>query len=658
MLQRFIGEHSPLTLKNGSTVTTVDEFNNLCHQTGTDGHRPRTVDFMRKVIRLKLEQNKEARDMALECARDGIIPIEVSQHDKTWASGNDGLGKNWLGLVILEQANQLQKETVEPAIKDPWQRYQDFQKKLNPRTQLSHGALVNKVNSSIRTHSIQQAAQWGAPGKKTISIAETRRQDPVLAAQIEKAVKTELQTAGYRVDNGNNLKLVHEENGISHDFSEPQKQKVEMGPGCAPEDVVRELIKVRAAIERAKQGISSGQKLESTSFKSILIDGKEVEASIIKKVAFEFYNSVTLGGDRFTAGNTEAEDFSQVDSGQKKREERFIDPNGSVSDDSVSCGSGSDEDDVTVPQRNDMLFNEMRRVDVKTKRCELASQLNMSAKKMLDEAGGEEKLKEFIVKNMLARAEKQALTDLKKFALDNDLLKETDWDDRKTYAENSTIVSDIITASKSNLSFEEKTELMEKLSLYGPQDEKFIIGEVEGRLTSIKKAHQAGGKDRSELIKFNNKPFKYHWMVDVELHVFAKLLNVRFELESGGGVVSHYGDANAAVIKMTHTSGAEGGHYCLSGDNTAADGRCGWTGILQGLVAIPESSYGALTPLAQDLIRKTNACRDELTPKQSNKLQWRRRTRGGGDLKSASDRSDDEGSEYDTGPRSFFGSGE
>ena len=51
---------------------------------------------------MKLDQNPQLKDLAIDCALEGIIPVEVSHHDNYWASGPEGKGHNKLGIIILE----------------------------------------------------------------------------------------------------------------------------------------------------------------------------------------------------------------------------------------------------------------------------------------------------------------------------------------------------------------------------------------------------------------------------------------------------------------------------------------------------------------------------------------------------------------------------
>ncbi|WP_115712830.1 hypothetical protein [Legionella sainthelensi] len=109
---------------------------------------PYTLKFMRDVVKLKLEQYPLLKQLAIDCAREGILPIEVSQYDFNWASGPDGTGTNMLGIVILELGNEFLKEK-EPhtplKIPNPKIYYQQVQVKI--QQQLSHHSLVSYTRS-------------------------------------------------------------------------------------------------------------------------------------------------------------------------------------------------------------------------------------------------------------------------------------------------------------------------------------------------------------------------------------------------------------------------------------------------------------------------------------------------------------------------------
>ena len=104
---------------------------------------PYTLKFMHDVVKLKLEQHPELKQLAMDCARDGILPIEVSQFDDNWASGKEGKGANMLGIAILELGNEYlrNEEPQTPIIiSNPKAYYQQLQRQAS--TQLRHDSLV------------------------------------------------------------------------------------------------------------------------------------------------------------------------------------------------------------------------------------------------------------------------------------------------------------------------------------------------------------------------------------------------------------------------------------------------------------------------------------------------------------------------------------
>ena len=109
---------------------------------------PYTLKFMRDVVKLKLEQHPELKQLAMDCARDGILPMEVSRFDDNWASGPDGKGANMLGTLILELGNEyLRKEEPQTPIKipNPKAYYQQLQQQA--ATPLRHDSLVPYTQS-------------------------------------------------------------------------------------------------------------------------------------------------------------------------------------------------------------------------------------------------------------------------------------------------------------------------------------------------------------------------------------------------------------------------------------------------------------------------------------------------------------------------------
>jgi predicted NAD-dependent protein-ADP-ribosyltransferase YbiA (DUF1768 family) len=132
---------------------------------------PYTLNFMREVVRLKLEQHPVLKNLAIECAREGILPIEVSQHDVNWATGQNGNGANMLGIVILELGNYFLKQ-IEPQallqISNPKSYYQQLQR-CNQQ-QLSHASLVSytsNMNAWVKPISLPQTSRVLLSGKET-----------------------------------------------------------------------------------------------------------------------------------------------------------------------------------------------------------------------------------------------------------------------------------------------------------------------------------------------------------------------------------------------------------------------------------------------------------------------------------------------------------
>jgi O-acetyl-ADP-ribose deacetylase (regulator of RNase III) len=123
---------------NGEAVKLTDD------DTGTE-YTPYTYKYMKDALKCKLESNSELLAMAIQFARQGVMPIEVSQFDGIWASGKDGKGKNLLGCAILELGNEFLK-TIEPEfvlpIPEPIKYYNDNLRKHN----VSHNHLADYVS--------------------------------------------------------------------------------------------------------------------------------------------------------------------------------------------------------------------------------------------------------------------------------------------------------------------------------------------------------------------------------------------------------------------------------------------------------------------------------------------------------------------------------
>lgn len=62
-------------------------------------------NFMRTVLQMRFEQDPGFKKAVLYFCENGIMPIELSQHDSYWASGPKGNGENRLGIMMLEIGN-------------------------------------------------------------------------------------------------------------------------------------------------------------------------------------------------------------------------------------------------------------------------------------------------------------------------------------------------------------------------------------------------------------------------------------------------------------------------------------------------------------------------------------------------------------------------
>ncbi|WP_133128501.1 NADAR family protein [Legionella nagasakiensis] len=103
---------------------------------------------MENVLREKFARYPKLREAAMNCAREGIIPIESSRYDSNWASGNDGNGANKLGIAILRLGNQYLREAGqahEIKIPDPAAEYARL-KSQHGSAALTHDNLVGDHN--------------------------------------------------------------------------------------------------------------------------------------------------------------------------------------------------------------------------------------------------------------------------------------------------------------------------------------------------------------------------------------------------------------------------------------------------------------------------------------------------------------------------------
>lgn len=101
------------------------EFEALCDANyhGTDAPhqglmangKPYILEFMRRTLKMKFEQNPKLKQLAIDCAREEIMPIDVNHLDNYWASGPEGQGQNQLGIMILELGNGYLSELEQPS---------------------------------------------------------------------------------------------------------------------------------------------------------------------------------------------------------------------------------------------------------------------------------------------------------------------------------------------------------------------------------------------------------------------------------------------------------------------------------------------------------------------------------------------------------------
>lgn len=132
---------------------------------------PYTYNYMKFVIKLKLEQHPELKEQAMNFARLGIMPIEISRHDRTWASFTDGTGLNYLGIIILELGNEfLTTHTETPKVTNP----RDAYKKL---TQQAPGAFGHTV--------LQGYVNNNGSGKAYVDMPNKVSTDPAKPALVE-----------------------------------------------------------------------------------------------------------------------------------------------------------------------------------------------------------------------------------------------------------------------------------------------------------------------------------------------------------------------------------------------------------------------------------------------------------------------------------------
>lgn len=158
-VNRFIREHGSNFGKDKAAFDTLCDAN-YHPKAPRNGLKPNgepyTNDFMREIIKLKVAQHPKLANLLKVMAREGIFPVEYSNYDMNWASGPNGDGQNRLGILLLEEGNQLlHAEGGRPAIPDPASYYAKELRGKHPQS-LTHNALDQCVRSpkdSVETSS-------------------------------------------------------------------------------------------------------------------------------------------------------------------------------------------------------------------------------------------------------------------------------------------------------------------------------------------------------------------------------------------------------------------------------------------------------------------------------------------------------------------------
>ena len=157
------------TIKNSFGKTDAEKKRNAFDQVcGTHYHRdlqdkknamvefpggsgrlvPRTYQIMVAVQYARILQHLQnnERSVALDCAKQGIFPVETSRSDVVWATGPNGDGENLLGIAILEAANMVLNKHPKfgtTQILNPWETWKTFTTRNNVSAQLKHDVLEN-----------------------------------------------------------------------------------------------------------------------------------------------------------------------------------------------------------------------------------------------------------------------------------------------------------------------------------------------------------------------------------------------------------------------------------------------------------------------------------------------------------------------------------
>lgn len=193
----LVNRYIPELNQKGLNVGNKKAFDKLCDADYHAIHNPtggkKSVDFMRTIIQLKLAQHPVLAEKAMECAKDGVLPVEVSQYDSNWASGPDGQGENMLGILILEEGNKLliQKGGT-PAIPNPQSAYQSLRSTQN----LSHNNLDGTIYPS--------PPNWVIPSTGSPSVTTTNPMN----------TQSQPKSSQYYESRGGNQRLVINQNKV------------------------------------------------------------------------------------------------------------------------------------------------------------------------------------------------------------------------------------------------------------------------------------------------------------------------------------------------------------------------------------------------------------------------------------------------------------
>jgi hypothetical protein len=166
---------------------------------GNNHGLPYTYNYMYHVVKMKLEQHQNLKNMAKEFALKGIMPVEISQHDQTWASFTHGKGLNYLGIIILELGNHFlqQEDNRQGIITDPRAAWNSLKSSgqygyTNYSKYVSRGSFNQNAsvwiddathNSTATPHHVATSSSSSQPQSSyqpPISFSNTTTQDPII----------------------------------------------------------------------------------------------------------------------------------------------------------------------------------------------------------------------------------------------------------------------------------------------------------------------------------------------------------------------------------------------------------------------------------------------------------------------------------------------